>query len=196
MHSSPFVVLEISMTICTQDGHCLGGYMSQGIYGVPNVWQLMHGEDRVLLVQSDDDNELKIHYLIILIISNQFASFYVSVIFLFIFYLNVYYVQSNHTLETIGLSCMLQPMKMGNMWQLLGDKALFSTISRIKDGEFLGILIKNEKFSIGLVWLGRIIVLYNYREATKMRVVLFHCYSLFLILGQSRPISVYVVNIM
>ncbi len=89
-------------------------------------------------------------------------------------------------------------MKMGNMWQLLGDKALFSTISRIKDGEFLGILIKNEKFSIGLVWLGRIIVLYNYREATKMWVVLFYCYGLFLILGQSRPISVYVfyVNIM
>lgn len=103
---------------------------------------------------------------------------------------------SNHTLETIGLSCMLQPMKMGHMWQLLGDKALFSTISRAKDGEFLGILIKNEKFSIGLVWLGRIIVLYNYREATKMRVVLFHCYGLFLILGQSRSISVYVVNIM
>jgi hypothetical protein len=59
-------------------------------------------------------------------------------------------------------------MKMGNMWQLLGDKALFSTISRVKDSEFLGILIKNEKFSIGLVWLGRIIVLYNYREATTM----------------------------
>jgi len=93
MHSSPFVVLEISMTICTQDGHCLGGYMSQGIYGVPNVWQLPHGEDRVLLVQSDDDDELKIHYLIILIVSNQFASFYVCVIFLFLFYLNVYYVQ-------------------------------------------------------------------------------------------------------
>jgi hypothetical protein len=48
------------------------------------------------------------------------------------------------------------------------------------------------------VWLGRIIVLYNYREATKMWVVLFYCYGLFLILGQSRPISVYVfyVNIM
>jgi hypothetical protein len=93
---------------------------------------------------------------------------------------------------------MLQPMKMGHMWQLLGDKALFSTISRVKDGEFLGILIKNEKFSIGLVWLGRIIVLYNYHETTKMRVVLFHCYGLFLILGQSRPTSVYVfyVNIM
>jgi hypothetical protein len=87
MHSSPFVVLEISMTICTQDGHCLGGYMSQGIYGVPNVWQLTHGEDRVLLVQSDDDYELKIHDLIILIISNQFASFlclcYFSPSFLF-----------------------------------------------------------------------------------------------------------------
>jgi len=93
MHSSPFVVLEISMTICTQDDHCLGGYMSQGIYGVPNVWQLTHGEDWVLLVQSDDDDELKIHYLIILIISNQFTSFYVRVIFLLLFYLNVYYVQ-------------------------------------------------------------------------------------------------------
>ncbi|CAK9862450.1 unnamed protein product [Sphagnum jensenii] len=185
MHSSPFVVLEISMTICTQDDHCLGSYMSQGIYGVPNVWQLMHGEDWVLLVQSDDDNELKIHYLIILIISNQFASFlclcYFSLSFLFECILcpklelkqvgevlTAWWFCGNHTLETIGLSCMLQPMKMGHMWQLLGDKALFSTISRVKDSKFLGILIKNEKFSIGLVWLGRIIVLYNYREATKM----------------------------
>jgi hypothetical protein len=67
--------------------------VSRGISGVPNVWQLMHGEDRVLLVQSDDDYELKIHDLIILIISNQFASFYVCVIFLLLFYLNVYYVQ-------------------------------------------------------------------------------------------------------
>jgi len=93
MHSSPFVVLEISMTICTQDDHCLGGCMSQGIYGVPNVWQLMHGEDRVLLVQSDDDDELKIHYLIVPVISNQFASFYVCVLFLSLFYLKGYCVQ-------------------------------------------------------------------------------------------------------
>jgi hypothetical protein len=48
------------------------------------------------------------------------------------------------------------------------------------------------------VWLGRIIVLCNHREATKMWVVIFHRYGLFLILGQSRPISVYIfyVNIM
>jgi hypothetical protein len=39
------------------------------------------------------NDELKIHYLIILIFSSQFASFYVCVIFLFLFYLNVYYVQ-------------------------------------------------------------------------------------------------------
>jgi hypothetical protein len=82
MHSSPFVVLGISVTVCTQNGHCLGSCVSRGISGVPNVWQLMHGEDRVLLVQSDDDDELKIHYLIVPVISNQFASFYVCVLFL------------------------------------------------------------------------------------------------------------------
>ncbi len=39
---------------------------------------------------------------------------------------------------------------------------------------------------VGLVWLGRIIVLCNYREVTKTWVLLFHCYGLFLIWGQSR----------
>jgi hypothetical protein len=93
MHSSPFVVLGISVTVCTQNGHCLGSCVSRGISGVPNVWQLMHGEDRVLLVQSDDDDELKIHYLIVPVISNQFASFYVCVLFLSLFYLKGYCVQ-------------------------------------------------------------------------------------------------------
>jgi hypothetical protein len=93
MHSSPFVVLGISVTVCTQNSHCLGSCVSRGISGVPNVWQLMHGEDRVLLVQSDDDDELKIHYLIVPVISNQFASFYVCVLFLSLFYLKGYCVQ-------------------------------------------------------------------------------------------------------
>lgn len=42
-----------------------GSCASRTIAGVTNAWQIMHGADRVLLVQSDLDNDIKVHYLVI-----------------------------------------------------------------------------------------------------------------------------------
>lgn len=38
---------------------------SQGISGITNLWQLLHGADRVLLVQPDENNDIKIQHLVI-----------------------------------------------------------------------------------------------------------------------------------
>lgn len=42
-----------------------GSSASQGISGITNLWQLLHGADRVLLVQPDENNDIKIQHLVI-----------------------------------------------------------------------------------------------------------------------------------
>ncbi|KAH9536131.1 hypothetical protein CY35_17G090800 [Sphagnum magellanicum] len=112
--------------------------VSRGISGVPNVWQLMHGEDRVLLVQSDDDDELKIHYLIQSYIGNNWPVMHVAA------------NEDGTHLAIAGRQGLILYDFQSKRWRVFGD-----------------ITQEREIQCVGLVWLGRIIVLCNYREVTK-----------------------------
>ncbi|CAM6095693.1 unnamed protein product [Calypogeia fissa] len=114
--------------------------ISQNVVGVSHVWQLLHGQDRVLLVQSDEEDQLKIQHLII-------PQSYISMNW------PVMHVAANSD---------------GTYLAIAGRRGLILYDMQLKKWRVFGDVTQERQVQcVALLWLGKIVVVCNYKEATK-----------------------------
>eukprot|EP00850_Spirogloea_muscicola_P003181 SM000012S25443 [mRNA] locus=s12:1087565:1095716:- [translate_table: standard] len=116
------------------------GCMDRAVAGSAHVWQLMQAEDRVLLIQSDEEDDLKLQHLVI----------------------PQTYMRSNWPVRHVAAN------DDGSYLAIAGQRGLILYNLRHKRWRVFGDVSQERALKcMGLLWLGRIIVICNHREATN-----------------------------
>uniref|UniRef100_A0A2P2MRC6 RAB6A-GEF complex partner protein 1 n=1 Tax=Rhizophora mucronata TaxID=61149 RepID=A0A2P2MRC6_RHIMU len=131
-------ILEFSFGKC-----CL----SRGVSGMTYVRQVIYGEDRLLVVQSEDTDELKILHL----------------------NLPVSYISKNWPVQHVASS------KDGMYLAVAGAHGLILYDMRLKKWRVFGDVTQEQKIQCkGLLWLGKIVVVCNYVDFSNTYELLFY----------------------
>lgn len=121
--------------------------LNRGISGVSHLRQLICGEDRVLLLQTEDEDELKIQHLIV----------------------PQSYISQNWPLLHVSAS------KDGTHLAMSGRRGLIIYDLRAKKWRVFGDVMQEQRISCrGLLWLGKIIVICNYNSISKLFELCFY----------------------
>ncbi|XP_065859676.1 uncharacterized protein [Euphorbia lathyris] len=121
--------------------------LSRGVSGMTYVRQVIYGEDRLLVVQSEDTDELKILHL----------------------NLPVSYLAQNWPVQHVAAS------KDGMYLAVAGLHGLILYDMRFKKWRVFGDITQEQRIQCkGLLWLGKIVVVCNYVESSNMYELLFY----------------------
>ncbi|EEF50564.1 guanine nucleotide exchange factor subunit RIC1 [Ricinus communis] len=121
--------------------------LSRGVSGMTYVRQVIYGEDRLLVVQSEDTDELKILHL----------------------NLPVSYISQNWPVQHVAAS------KDGMYLAVAGLHGLILYDMRLKKWRVFGDITQEQKIQCkGLLWLGKIVVVCNYIDSSNMYELLFY----------------------
>ncbi|KAG0587383.1 hypothetical protein KC19_2G160700 [Ceratodon purpureus] len=113
---------------------------SQNIAGITDIWQLMHGADRVLLVQADENSDIKCHHLV----------------------MPQPYLWDNWPIVHVAGN------DDGNYLAMAGRQGLLLYDLQTKKFRVFGdVLQERQLHCVGIVWFGKIVVLCNYRKSTN-----------------------------
>ncbi|BBN10730.1 RAB6A-GEF complex partner protein 1 [Marchantia polymorpha subsp. ruderalis] len=114
--------------------------ISQNVVGVAHVWQLLQGEDRVLLVQSDEEDQLKIQHLV----------------------LPLSYIGVNWPVLHVAAN------EDGTYLAIAGRRGVILYDMQLKKWRVFGDVTQERQVQcVGLLWVGKIVVVCNYRESSK-----------------------------
>ncbi|XP_050203918.1 uncharacterized protein LOC126653956 [Mercurialis annua] len=121
--------------------------LSRGVSGMTYVRQVIYGEDRLLVVQSEDTDELKILHL----------------------NLPVSYISQNWPVQHVAAS------KDGMYLAAAGLHGLILYDMRLKKWRVFGDITQEQKIHCkGLLWLGKIVVVCNYIDSSNTYELLFY----------------------
>ncbi|XVF73146.1 hypothetical protein PTKIN_Ptkin12aG0178100 [Pterospermum kingtungense] len=121
--------------------------LSRGVSGMTYVRQVIYGEDRLLVVQSEDTNELKMLHLT----------------------LPVSYISQNWPVQHVAAS------KDGMYLAVAGLHGLILYDIRPKKWRVFGDISQEQAIQCkGLLWLGKIVVVCNYIDSNSMYELLFY----------------------
>ncbi|XP_038681735.1 guanine nucleotide exchange factor subunit RIC1-like isoform X2 [Tripterygium wilfordii] len=121
--------------------------LNRGVSGMTYVRQVIYGEDRLLVVQSEDTDELKILHL----------------------NLPVSYISQNWPVQHVAAS------KDGMYLAVAGLHGLILYDIRLKKWRVFGDITQEQKIQCkGLLWLGKIIVVCNYIDSSNTYELLFY----------------------
>ncbi|KAI3441774.1 RIC1 domain-containing protein [Psidium guajava] len=121
--------------------------LNRGVSGMTYVRQVIYGEDRLLVVQSEDTNELKILHL----------------------NLPVSYLSQNWPVQHVAAS------KDGMYLAVAGLHGLILYDMRLKKWRVFGDISQEQKIQCkGLLWLGKIVVVCNYDDPSNTYELLFY----------------------
>ncbi|XP_022770465.1 guanine nucleotide exchange factor subunit Rich-like isoform X3 [Durio zibethinus] len=121
--------------------------LSRGVSGMTYVRQVIYGEDRLLVVQSEDTNELKMLHL----------------------NLPVSYISQNWPVQHVAAS------KDGMYLAVAGVHGLILYDIRLKKWRVFGDISQEQKIQCkGLLWLGKIVVVCNYIDSSNTYELLFY----------------------
>lgn len=121
--------------------------LNRGVSGTTYVRQVIYGEDRVLLVQSEETDELKMLHL----------------------NLPVPYISQNWPVLHVAASTD------GTFLAVAGLHGLILYDIRLKKWRFFGDITQEQKIQCkGLLWLGKIVVVCNYVDSSNMYELLFY----------------------
>eukprot|EP00250_Pteridium_aquilinum_P014754 c22181_g1_i1 orf=80-2449(+) len=121
--------------------------LNRGVSGVSHLRQLICGEDRVLLLQTEDEDELKIQHLIV----------------------PQSYISQNWPLLHVSAS------KDGTHLAMAGRRGLIIYDMRSKKWRVFGDVMQEQRISCrGLLWLGKIVVICNYNNTSKLFELCFY----------------------
>ncbi|XP_024394918.1 uncharacterized protein [Physcomitrium patens] len=113
---------------------------SQSIAATTDAWQLMHGADRVVLVQSDESGDSKNHHLII----------------------PQPYIWDNWPVVHVSGN------EDGSYLAIAGGKGLLLHDLQMKKFRVFGdVLQERQVHCVGVIWVGKIVVICNYREKSN-----------------------------
>ncbi|XP_019176206.1 PREDICTED: RAB6A-GEF complex partner protein 1-like [Ipomoea nil] len=121
--------------------------LNRGVSGTTYVRQVIYGEDRLLVVQSEDTDELKILHL----------------------NLPVSYISQNWPILHVAAS------KDGMYLAIAGLHGLILYDIRLKKWRFFGDISQEQKIQCkGLLWMGKIVVVCNYDDSSNGYELLFY----------------------
>ncbi|XP_056160405.1 uncharacterized protein LOC115686994 isoform X2 [Syzygium oleosum] len=121
--------------------------LNRGVSGMTYVRQVIYGEDRLLVVQSEDTNELKMLHL----------------------NLPVSYLSQNWPVQHVAAS------KDGMYLAVAGLHGLILYDIRLKKWRVFGDISQEQKIQCkGLLWLGKIVVVCNYDDSSNTYELLFY----------------------
>ncbi|KAJ8900535.1 hypothetical protein K2173_025312 [Erythroxylum novogranatense] len=121
--------------------------LSRGVSGMTYVRQVIYGEDRLLVVQSEDTDELKMLHL----------------------NLPVSYISQNWPVQHVAAS------KDGMYLAVAGLHGLILYDMRLKKWRVFGDITQEQRIECkGLLWLGKIVVVCNYVVSSNMYELLFY----------------------
>lgn len=121
--------------------------LNRGVSGTTYVRQVIYGEDRLLIVQSEDTDELKILHLS----------------------LPVSYISQNWPVQHVAAS------KDGMYLAVAGLHGLILYDIRLKKWRVFGDITQEQKIQCkGLLWLGKIVVVCNYIDSSNTYELLFY----------------------
>lgn len=121
--------------------------LNRGVSGVSHLRQLICGEDRVLLLQTEDEDELKVQHLIV----------------------PQSYISQNWPLLHVSAS------KDGTHLAMAGQRGLIIYDFRSKKWRVFGDVMQEQRISCrGLLWLGKIVVICNYNSTSKLFELCFY----------------------
>ncbi|XP_021280084.1 RAB6A-GEF complex partner protein 1-like [Herrania umbratica] len=121
--------------------------LSRGVSGMTYVRQVIYGEDRLLVVQSEDTDELKMLHL----------------------NLPVSYISHNWPVQHVAAS------KDGMYLAVAGLHGLILYDIRLKKWRVFGDISQEQKIQCkGLLWLGKIVIVCNYIDSSNMYELLFY----------------------
>ncbi|XP_038995537.1 LOW QUALITY PROTEIN: guanine nucleotide exchange factor subunit RIC1-like [Hibiscus syriacus] len=121
--------------------------LSRGVSGMTYVRQVIYGEDRLLVVQSEETDELKMLHL----------------------NLPVSYISHNWPVQHVAAS------KDGMYLAVAGLHGLILYDIRLKKWRVFGDISQEQKIQCkGLLWLGKIVVVFNYIDSSNMYELLFY----------------------
>lgn len=121
--------------------------LNRGVSGSTHVRQVIYGEDRVLLVQSEETDELKMLHL----------------------NLPVSYISQNWPVLHVAASID------GTFLAVAGLHGLILYDIRLKKWRFFGDITQEQKINCkGLLWLGKIVVVCNYVDSSNTYELLFY----------------------
>ncbi|KAG5538336.1 hypothetical protein RHGRI_019059 [Rhododendron griersonianum] len=121
--------------------------LNRGVSGTTYTRQVIYGEDRLLIVQSEDTDELKILHL----------------------HLPVSYISQNWPVLHVAAS------KDGMYLAVAGLHGLILYDVRMKKWRVFGDITQEQKIQCkGLLWLGKIVVVCNYIDSSNMYELLFY----------------------
>ncbi|KAL2892173.1 RAB6A-GEF complex partner protein 1 [Bienertia sinuspersici] len=121
--------------------------LSRGVSGLTYIRQVIYGEDRVLLVQSEETDELKMLHL----------------------NLPVSYISQNWPVLHVAAS------SDGTFLAVAGAHGLILYDIRLKKWRFFGDITQEQKIECkGLLWLGKIVVVCNYVNSSNTYELLFY----------------------
>lgn len=136
--------LSLERIIAFSFGKCC---LNRGVSGSTYTRQVIYGEDRLLIVQSEDTEELKILHL----------------------QLPVSYIYTNWPVLNVAAS------KDGMYLAVAGLHGLILYDVRMKKWRFFGDITQEQKIQCkGLLWLGKIVVVCNYIESSDTYELLFY----------------------
>ncbi|XP_011036838.1 PREDICTED: RAB6A-GEF complex partner protein 1-like [Populus euphratica] len=141
-----YVIEEGSMerVIAFSFGKCC---LSRGVSGMTYVCQVIYGDDRLLVVQSEDTDELKFLHL----------------------NLPVSYISQNWPVQHVAAS------KDGMHLAVAGLHGLILYDIRLKKWRVFGDITQEQKIQCkGLLWLGKIVVVCNYIDSSNTYELLFY----------------------
>ncbi|KAH9320719.1 hypothetical protein KI387_015358, partial [Taxus chinensis] len=121
--------------------------LNRGISGATHMRQVIYAEDRVLIVQSEDDDELKLQHLV----------------------LPVSYISQNWPVLHVAAS------KDGTYLAIAGRQGLILYDLRSKRWRVFGDVTQEQRIHCeGLLWLGKIVVICNYNSSSNTYELLFY----------------------
>ncbi|GLJ12697.1 hypothetical protein SUGI_0196120 [Cryptomeria japonica] len=121
--------------------------LNRGISGATHMRQVIYAEDRVLIVQSEDDDELKLQHLV----------------------LPVSYISQNWPVLHVAAS------KDGMYLAIAGRQGMILYDLRAKKWRVFGDVTQEQRIHcVGLLWLGKIVVICNYNDSSNTYELLFY----------------------
>ncbi|KAH7433091.1 hypothetical protein KP509_07G054900 [Ceratopteris richardii] len=121
--------------------------LNRGVSGVSHLRQIICGEDRVLLLETEDEDELKVQHLIV----------------------PQSYISQNWPLLHVSAS------KDGTHLAMAGRRGLILYDLRSKKWRVFGDVMQEQRISCnGLLWLGKIVVVCNYNNTSKLFELCFY----------------------
>lgn len=115
------------------------GCLNKAVAGSANLWQIMQAEDRIVLIQSDEEDELKLQHLVI----------------------PQTYMASNWPVMHVTAN------DDGSYLAIAGRRGVILYNLRLKKWRVFGDVMQERAVQCtGLLWLGKIVVICSHREAT------------------------------